>query len=307
MNETAYRALHNESAYIDLSGRGEIRVTGEDRARLLHAMTTNQVQNLAPGMGSYAFFLSAQGKILTDAYIFAMPDYLLLDTEPDSREFVKQHLDKYIIADDVELHDFTAETAVIAVEGPRAAEALNAIGASTTHAPYTFVEWNQHFIAHVSYTGGPGYRILLPAEEKEKLIALLSVVEADLETAEVVRIENGRPRFGADITSSSIVQETRQMHAVNFSKGCYVGQEIVERVRSRGHVNKHLVSLTLDSKVVPVRGAKVTSDGADVGEITSAAYSPKFGSVVAIGIVRTEAAERALSVDGASARVRLAA
>src|SRR3954453_19633501 len=107
MDSRAYQALREESAWIDLTGRGKIRVTGDDRVRLLHAMCTNHVEDLLPGTGCYAFFLSPQGRILADVNIFCMPDYFLLDTEADTKQRVAEHLDKYIIADDVTLHDFT--------------------------------------------------------------------------------------------------------------------------------------------------------------------------------------------------------
>src|SRR5690242_17216162 len=118
MNESAYDALRTRAAYIDLTGRGHLRATGEDRVRFLHAMSTNNIEHLQPGTGCYAFFLSAQGRILADAYIFCMPDYLLLDTEPEVKERLRDHLDKYIIADDVTVTDFSDTTSVVSVGGP---------------------------------------------------------------------------------------------------------------------------------------------------------------------------------------------
>ena len=120
---TGYTALRESAAWIDLAGRGVIRLTGEDRARLLHAMTTNQVEKLQPGSGCYAFFLNAQGRILADVNILCFEDHFLLDTEPEVRTKVYEHLDRYIIADDATLEDRSAATAVLAIEGPRAAEA----------------------------------------------------------------------------------------------------------------------------------------------------------------------------------------
>src|SRR5215203_7344552 len=124
MDLEAYSALREHAAWIDLSGRGKIRATGEDRARLLHSMTTNHIQELIPGTGCYAFFLTPQGRIIADANIFCMPDYLLIDTEPAARQRVLEHLEKFIIADDVMLHDFTDDYGTINIEGPWAEEAL---------------------------------------------------------------------------------------------------------------------------------------------------------------------------------------
>ena len=115
---TGYEALRGAAAAIDLSERGRIKVTGEDRKRLLHAMTTNHVENLAPGQGLYAFFLNAQGRVLADVIVLCHDDHLLLDVEPETRGKIHQHLDKFIIADDATLEDVTDSTAEIAVEGP---------------------------------------------------------------------------------------------------------------------------------------------------------------------------------------------
>ena len=130
-----YAALREDAAWLDLSGRGKIRAGGEDRARLLHAMTTNQVEALRPGEGCYAFFLSAQGRILADVNILCFEDYLLLDTEPETRTKVYEHLDRYIIADDVTLEDQTDQIATLAIEGPNAAAALAELGAPIPAAP----------------------------------------------------------------------------------------------------------------------------------------------------------------------------
>src|SRR5580765_757595 len=119
-----YTSLREAAACLDLSGRGKIRAIGEDRARLLHAMTTNQVETLKPGEGCYAFFLSAQGRILADANLLCFEDHFLIDTEPETRTKVYEHLDRYIIVDDVTLDDQTDRIATISIEGPQAAAAL---------------------------------------------------------------------------------------------------------------------------------------------------------------------------------------
>src|SRR3989442_1196552 len=114
-----YQALRESVGYLDLSSRGKLFATGEDRVRLLHAMTTNHIQRLEPGQGCYAFFLNAQGRILADANLFVLPDRILIDVEPELHESIYQHLDKFIIADDVTLEDATDELTALGVEGPR--------------------------------------------------------------------------------------------------------------------------------------------------------------------------------------------
>lgn len=307
MNDNAYRALRERAAYIDLTGRGNIRVAGEDRARLLHAMCTNNVEKLQPGTGCYAFFLTAQGRILADANIYCMPDYLLLDTEPGTKDRLMEHLDKYIIADDAWLEDFTADTAVINVEGPEAEACLKTLGAPAAHVPFTVAEWGHCFVTHATYTGGSGYSVMLPVEQVESLHQMLEqagVVQATPEEADTVRLENGKPRFGIDFSEAYIPHETQQLQAVSFEKGCYLGQEIVERVRSRGQVNRRLVRLEFDSAQAPVPGSKIEAEGKDAGEVTSAAFSPALGNAIGLGYVRAAALNSPLTAGGFNGRVR---
>ncbi|MBI4892720.1 MAG: folate-binding protein YgfZ [Acidobacteria bacterium] len=267
-----YEALHNGAAVVDYSARGRIRATGEDRKRLLHAMTTNHVQEMEPGDTRYAFFLNAQGRILSDVWIYCGEDHLLLDVEPEAREKIFAHLDRYIIADDVTLEDATLSTAELEVAGPAApAAAAGAVFRSTL-------------------TGQPGYRIVIPAPERDATIASLvaqGCVPASAAEAETVRVENGVARYGADITEANLAQETRLAQALHFNKGCYLGQEIVERVRSRGHVNRTLCALAISGTEVPAAGTKVLSGEKESGEITSAVYSPGQGLVRALAYLRT--------------------
>jgi len=281
-----YDALRTGAAWLDLSARGKIKLTGEDRSRLLHAMTTNHIQQLTPGAGCYAFFLTDKGRILSDANILCRPDHFLLDLEPETREKIYQHLDHYIIADDVTLEDITAGTATIAVEGPKSGEVLQAAGAPAPGEAYATAEWGTRLVARLSATGSPGFFIFAPAGEKEKLLAEIEAagaVAADAEAFRVVRLEHGRARYGEDLSERFLAQEANQPHALHFSKGCYLGQEIVERVRSRGQVHRLLIPLQFDAKEPPAAGTKLENGT----EITSAAYSPALGRVVALAYVRT--------------------
>jgi folate-binding protein YgfZ len=303
-----YQALHTRAAWLDLSSRGKIRVAGDDRARLLHAMTTNNIKQMQLGDGCYAFFLNAQGRILGDANLFCFEDYLLLDTEPETRQKLYEHLDRYIIADDVALEDQTAELATIAVEGPEAGGVLKKLGAELPTAANAWTSWGERIVAHIDSTGAGGYFVFVPAAEKNDLTAELAsagVPEATVEDARTVRIEYGRPRYGEEITERYLIQETGQLHAVSFSKGCYLGQEIVERVRSRAQIHRTLRPLEIESAQVPEAGAKLKSGDADAGEVVSAAFSARLGKVVAMAYVRTQFAEigTALSLGTAPARV----
>ncbi len=261
-----YWGLREGVAWIDLGGRGKIRVTGVDRARLLHAMCTQHILELAPGGGHYAFFLNAQGRILADAIILCRQEDFLLDTEPETGAKLREHLDRYIIADDVTLEDQTDALTTLAVEGPRAGE----VEFPHPDAPYSHVAWGSALVVRASFTGAPGWRIIAPAAERAEILRRLGdIEEADAEAARTVRIENGKPRYGEDILESTLPQETQVADALHFNKGCYLGQEIVERIRSRGHVNRLLTRI-------------------EAGEATSSAFSPALGKVVALGYVHSK-------------------
>lgn len=291
---SGYDALRSAAAWIDLSSRGKIRVTGEDRARLLHAMSTNDVQHLAAGEGLYAFFLTAVGRILADACIYNLGDSLFLDTEPETGAKLAEHLDKYIIADDATLDKETDTWACIAIEGPSAKQVACEVSISVPHNQYGITNWENGFVAHIASTGAEGFRVFVPATSKQALIEGLnaaSVPQATAAEARLVRMENGLPRYGDDISERYLVQETQQLHAVHSNKGCYLGQEIVERVRSRGQVHRLLAPVRIHSTTAPAAGSKlVTASGETAAEITSAEFSPVLGEVVAFAYVRTEPA-----------------
>jgi folate-binding protein YgfZ len=289
--DPGYRALREGAAWLDLPGRGHIRASGEDRARLLHALSTNHIAQLQTGEGCCAFFLNAQGRILADANILCFSEALLLDTEPETRQLLYEHVDRYIIADDVTLEDLTDGMAVIGLEGPEAVRVAAALNAPIPEVPYAHSAWGHRTVARLSSTGALGFRIFAPAGEREELIRELEAaraVAARPEAARTVRIELGKARYGEDVTDKHLVQETQLLHAVNFDKGCYLGQEIVERVRSRGLVHRLLMPLRLDTTEVPPPGARIEAGDREAGEITSAAFSPAEGGVVALGYVRRE-------------------
>ena len=305
-NDPGYQALRSAAAWLDLSGRGKIIATGEDRARLLHAMTTNQVQELKPGEGCYAFFLNAQGRILGDVNLFCRENDFLLDVEPETRDSLYQHLDHYIIADDVTLEDATPRIGTLSIEGPQALAAAARTGAPVPDKPWAHAAWNNITVANVSSTGAPALRFFVPKDEKQALIEKFTIPEASPEAARVVRLENLQPRYGEDILGTTLSQETRQSHAVNFNKGCYIGQEIVERVRSRGLVHRLLAGVEIDSSKPPEPDTRLFQGDQDVGKMMSSAFSPALGKVVGLAYLRRELAEpgTALTVNGHAAVIR---
>lgn len=280
-----YEALRRGAAILDLSARGRIVVRGRDRARLLHNVTSNEVKKLTPGTGCYAFLLTPQGRTQADLNLFCFADHFLIDTEPELRERVVQLILKFKVADQVELEDITERLAATGLEGPGAAGVLQAMNAPVPAEPYAHLAWGESKVANVSLTGQPGFRVFHPAGRQPAFAASGAKPASDADVR-LVRMENGRPRYGEDIRENSLPQETQQMHAVSFQKGCYIGQEIVERIRAQGHVNKKLVRLVIEAPAAPVPGTKLSAGGAEVGEITSSIFSPEASHAVALAYVR---------------------
>jgi aminomethyltransferase len=272
-------------------------------------MTTNHIQQLTPGTGCYAFFLTAQGRILADVNVLCRQDSFLLDAEPETLQKLLEHLDKFIIADDVTLEDLTPALATIAVEGPKSPDVLTAARAPALGGCYgTNVEWGSALVARLSVTGSPGFFIIVPAAEKDEILRTIEAagaVPADEEAFRVVRLEHGKPRYGEDISERYLAQEANQTDALHFHKGCYLGQEIVERLRSRGLIQRVLKPLEIDGPRPPEPRTKLQIGGAPAAEITSAAYSPALGKVVALGYVRVEHAEPGTEMTTGDLRARV--
>jgi len=266
---TGYDALHDRAAWLDLSSRGKIRVTGADRVRLLHAMLSNDVKELAPGQGNYHFLLNAQGRIQADLHLVAFDDWILIDCQAGVTQRIYETLDHYIIADDVQLEIITDRFATVALEGPKAEESAVEGGVKLTA------------------TGQPGRWFFVEPQGKAELVARLGTM-ATPDEARVVRVENGIPQYGEDFGDTTLPQETQQMRALHFTKGCYLGQEIVERIRSRGQVHRLLVRVAVDGPEPPPAGAAILAGGQEAGHLTSPVYSPRLGRPVGLAILRRD-------------------
>lgn len=274
--------------------RGRLRATGEDRTRLLHAISSNDIEGLSPGQGTYAFFLNAQGKIQADSYIFVDDDCVEIDCEPTTAEALRQHIEGYIIMDDVVLETVSSETARLGIAGPDAPGIVRAIGLPTPTGRLRFLRNGTTCVRRALVAGSDGFWIEVPAPEGPDMTCKLrsaGALHATAQECEATRVLMGVPRFGADFGPANIPHETQQFCAVSFTKGCYTGQEIVERVRSLGRVRRLLVGIELDSKSTPPE-TLVRHQGSAVGEMTSAtpACGPA-GKARGFSIVRREAAD----------------
>ena len=308
-----FQALVSGCGICDLSSRAKIRLTGSDRVRWLNGMVTNNVRDLAANHGVYCFLLNAQGHIQADFYAYNMGDSLLVDTDAQLRERVLAHFDKFIIMDDVEVADITATLAVIGVAGPQAKAVMRAAGIEMPElAPLEMCTPKcdcacgclQCTVVQGDEAAGESYEIwLAPDQMKSAWDALIAAgaTAVGADALEMRRISRGIPRYGVDIRERDLPQETGQMRALNFTKGCYLGQEIVERIRSRGAVHREFTAFLIDGPL-PAPGTKIQTDEKEVGEITSSAdlALPAGNCAVALGYLRREAVSKNLRAGAAT-------
>jgi folate-binding protein YgfZ len=298
-------ALLQEAGVAPLDNTGWIRTTGDDRVRWLNGMVTNSIQQLKPGEGNYNFLLSVQGKIQGDAFIFAEPDALLLETSSAQVPNLIALLDRFIIMDDVELADISHARSGLLIVGPQASSFLSKLGLSVESLrpmERLTTSWNSTSITiiHAYSPLTPRYELWTePASIAELSRALLEAgaVPCEPQSLEWLRILEGTPLYGTDIRERELPQETGQSRALHFAKGCYLGQEIVERIRSRGNVHRGFTAFRLDGEL-PAAATKLQADSKEVGELTSVAAIPLPGNTepvkLALGYVRREALDRGL-------------
>jgi folate-binding protein YgfZ len=297
--EAEYRAARETAILADTNFHAVFRFEGSDRARYLNAVLTSNVRDLQPGQGAVGLLLNAQGHILAEIETLALPESILAITHASVGAATFAHLEKYIIMDDVTLTDLTASMGSLEIAGPRAAEILMA----RTGVDLAAMEVHSHVEAklgaipcRIVRLPWPGVNIFVAREHLPELWReLRAAVESvggrpiGWEAANVLRLEAGRPWFGVDFDDKQIPHEAavEESH-INYAKGCYTGQEIVERVRSRGQVNRRRVGLRFDGEDVPEPGTKLLAGGAEVGNVTNAAYSFAAAGVIGMGYLRRE-------------------
>ncbi len=300
-----FAALLSGCGVYDLSGRAKLAITGGDRVRWLNGMVSNNVRDLAPHQGVYSFVLNAQGRIQADLYAFQRGDSLLIETESSQREKILQLFDRYIIADDVEIADLTDTLAAVGLTGPQTRAVMERTGIiipELTHLQHAESKWRQTSITVVRSEEelGDSWQIWIDREHRDQLWQDFEGQGARPVSSDALsafRISRGIPQFGIDIRDRDLPQETGQTRALSFTKGCYLGQEIVERIRSRGAVHRQFTAFDV-SGPLPEAGAKIVTGEKEVGEVTSVTTLPFADGdrSVALGYLRREAAGKELSV-----------
>jgi len=337
-----YTALRETAGVLDLSFRSRLCLVGADRVRYLHGQITNEVKKLRTGEGCYAALVTAKGKMESDLNVLALADELLLDFEPGLAAKVTARLEKYIVADDVQVVDAAPHYGLVSVQGPKAADAVRNLGLLVelperplnsskvsdatlgdiyvvNHARLdgeafgvrgqaerdTAMTGDSEFEATAPSSlrsagaGQDGFDLYVPVGSlgavADKLIAAAKALGGRVcgwKAFETARIEAGIPRFGADMDETNIPLECGiESQAVSYNKGCYIGQEVINRIHSIGHVNRELRRLRLaeDLELLPAKGDKLFKGDKEVGHITSAVKSPALQANVALGYVRREA------------------
>lgn len=300
-----YRALTEAAGMLDLGFRSRICLTGADRVRFLHGQVTNDIKALRAGQGCYAALITAKGKMQSDLYAYCLADELLLDFEPGLTATVTERLEKYVIADDVQIIDVAPHYGLLSVIGPKADEVLRGAGVAPElpEKPYRFIS-KDHGEAGVLYVtnnprfGSKGFDLFAPNALLETLAAKLAAAVKNVggglcgcKAFEIARIESGTPRFGVDMDETNIPLEAGlERNGISFTKGCYIGQEVISRIRTYGQIARALRVLRLAGAgdPLPLKGDKLFKDDKEVGYITSAAASPKSAANIALGYVRKE-------------------
>ncbi len=318
--EAEIAALVSGAAVHDLGWLKRVAVRGEDRFRWLSGMVTNTVNDLAPNGVAWNLVLNAQGRIQGDLHVVREGDSLELEIAADQYEKLVSHLEHFIIMDDVELATLEGETA-LGLTGPLASEVLGRLGLPALDEPMTCakVEWNGIDLRMVRGYGVqvPHYELWVPSAARVlakqwNSIRTAGAIPVGAASVDAFRIAQGIPAYGIDMAERDLPQETSQLRALHFTKGCYLGQEIVERIRSRGSVHRHLRQLELTGPL-PSAGTELTLDGSPVGAITSSAQLHLRGGIrtFALGMVSGAAELRnlplAYTAEGSTGTARLLA
>jgi len=254
-------------------------VTGDDRASFLHGMCTADVNGARPGTILPALFLTEHAHVIADAFIWVTGEALLLDVDADAWTPTRAHLEKLLVADDVEFED-AAHRAIIDVEGPAALDATAASSLTAWH----FIEHGGTLVGNLPRYGGPAVSVIVARDSIDTTLAAILARapgsrRIDSSLLETIRVEHGVALVGVDTTDKTIALEARLNRAISFNKGCYLGQETIERATARGGLKKRMFGLKFNAADAPAPGAVLGLDGKEVGRVTSVVRSPRFGAI----------------------------
>ena len=301
-----HEAVRERSGLIDRSERGKIEVTGKDRATFIHGLVSNDVKGLAPGQGCETALLDVHGKVTALLAVHCLADRLVLETDRALAEPLLAAIDRYLFSERAELEDVTGASGILTVAGPAARKTVEqALGQSLPDLP----RWGHVLVPEASAeirivrteeTGEDGYDLWIPRADLARLWERIREAGArpvGREAWNVLRVEAGVVRYGADVDASTLLLEASLPDAYSLNKGCYLGQEVIARITYRGHVNRKITGFRFADRRMPAPGAPVRVDGKEVGRITSAVLSPALGVALALGFLRREHQEPGTRVE----------
>jgi folate-binding protein YgfZ len=283
-----YRALREEAGFLDRSDRGKLTVGGADAIEYLQGQLTNDIEAIAPDQGCYAALLDRKGHLQADLRVLHLgTGEIWLDTEAEAAPATLRHLRTYSVGREVVIEDASEAWAITSVIGPRAAEVAGVGGLGTEHAQ-RYRDWDG--VEVLAVATDLGVDLITRVDQTAQLHDLLraaGAAEVSDAAAEIVRVESGRPRFGRDIGAELMPAESGIVErAVDFEKGCYIGQEPVARLHYKGKPNRHLRGLRLSAPADP--GTRLRVGDKEIGSIGSACISPALGPI-ALAVIRREA------------------
>ncbi len=301
-----HKALWSSAACLDLSFRSRLVLVGADRVGFLHGQVSNDVKRLKPGEGCYAALLTAKGKMETDLNVFMLPDEILLDFEPGFAKRISERLEKFIIAEEVQVIDASPHYGLLSVQGPRSNELISRVELGLPAPPQPMMFSHAElpgiglmYLMNLPRLNTSGFDLFVPltgiAAVWDRLRAATNQTGGELcgwRAFEIARVEAGLPRFGQDMNATTLPPEAGlEPRAISYTKGCYIGQEVMSRIRTYGQVAKVLRGLRLpdELKTLPSHGEKLFKDGKEAGFITSAITSWRFEANLALGYVRRDA------------------
>ncbi|MCI0615537.1 aminomethyltransferase family protein [bacterium] len=288
--EQEYWALRKNAGVRDVSFFGKAKITGRDAQDFLHRMISNDVKSLQPGKGVWALFLDIKGHIQGDMKVYRFQEFLMMILQRHALERVIKGLDRYVISEQLRMIDVSEEFGLFQIFGPNAASVLQSKGVQTLPTDeLSFQSASINGIEIQIIRMGTGYSILVPAGSATDLLNFLDLQPIGQRAFNIFRIETGLPVLGLDFDDFNLPQESRLDKAISFTKGCYLGQEVIARLDAQGHVNKILVGLESSTELKPEQ--KLYFREKEIGRITSAAYSPLKKLNVALGYVRREHAK----------------
>jgi folate-binding protein YgfZ len=302
--DAQYRQLREECGLLDRGDRGKLLVSGPEAAEYLQGQLTNDVEALQPGEGQYAALLDRKGHMQADMRVLRLAaEEIWVDTEPEAMAAAARHLQMYKVGREVEVADVGAERAILSLIGPRSAEIAGGSVLPENASEQTAVAGTE-CVAVGTTTGVDLIAVAAEAGRLREALLTGGAVEVSAEAAEILRIEAGVPRYGAEMGAETMPAEAGIVEtAVSFTKGCYIGQETVARLHYKGRPNRHLRGLRLSAPASP--GAELRLGEKEVGRLGGSCVSPALGPI-GLAIVRREAepgTELAVGEDGVTAEV----